>query len=70
MATGVEVDDFIRMSRSRRSRGSSASVDEEEEVLWAAIERLPTYDRLRKGMLRQVAENGKVDYDEVDVRKL
>ncbi|CAK9323072.1 unnamed protein product [Citrullus colocynthis] len=70
MATGVEVDDFIRMSRSRQSRGSSASVDEEEEVLWAAIERLPTYDRLRKGMLRQVAENGKVVYDEVDVRKL
>ncbi|KAK8600453.1 hypothetical protein V6N12_050307 [Hibiscus sabdariffa] len=44
--------------------------DDEEELRWAAIERLPTYDRLRKGMLRQVLDNGKVVHDEVDVTKL
>ncbi|KAE8651083.1 pleiotropic drug resistance protein 2 [Cucumis sativus] len=45
-------------------------VDDEEELLWAAIERLPTYDRMRKGMLRQAVENGRVVYDEVDVRRM
>lgn len=44
--------------------------DDEEELKWAAIERLPTFDRLRKGILRQVLDNGKVVHDEVDVTKL
>ncbi|XVE96475.1 hypothetical protein REPUB_Repub02eG0225200 [Reevesia pubescens] len=44
--------------------------DDEEELRWAAIERLPTYDRLRKGMLRQVLDNGRVVHDEIDVTKL
>ncbi|XVF26439.1 hypothetical protein REPUB_Repub14bG0016500 [Reevesia pubescens] len=44
--------------------------DTEEDLMWAAIERLPVYDRLRKGMLRKVADNGKVVVDEVDVTKL
>ncbi|TYK25233.1 ABC transporter G family member 34-like isoform X1 [Cucumis melo var. makuwa] len=49
---------------------SSASVDEEEELRWAAIQRLPTYDRVRKGMLREMLENGRVVCEEVDVRKM
>ncbi|KAI4352597.1 hypothetical protein L6164_006833 [Bauhinia variegata] len=49
--------------RSRRE-------DDAEELMWAAIERLPTYDRLRKGILKQVLDNGKVDYEEVDITKL
>ncbi|KAL9684788.1 hypothetical protein QQ045_022229 [Rhodiola kirilowii] len=44
--------------------------DEEEELKWAAIERLPTYDRLRKGILAQVEEDGRVVHGEVDVAKL
>ncbi|KAG2686522.1 hypothetical protein I3760_09G009400 [Carya illinoinensis] len=44
--------------------------NEEEELRWAAIERLPTYDRLRKGMLRQVLDNGRVVQNEVDVANL
>ncbi|BFG38675.1 hypothetical protein CerSpe_249490 [Prunus speciosa] len=48
----------------------SGRQDEEEELRWAAIERLPTYDRLRRGMLSQVLDNGKVVTDEVDVTKL
>ncbi|KAJ4705161.1 Pleiotropic drug resistance ABC transporter [Melia azedarach] len=44
--------------------------DDEEELKWAAIERLPTYDRLRKGILSQVLENGRVVKHEVDVTKL
>ncbi|XVF86433.1 hypothetical protein PTKIN_Ptkin18bG0039500 [Pterospermum kingtungense] len=38
--------------------------------MWAAIEQLPMYDRLRKGMLKKVGDNGKVVLDEVDVTKL
>jgi hypothetical protein len=44
--------------------------DDEEELKWAAIERLPTYDRLRKGMLKQVTSKGRVVHDEVDVTRL
>ncbi|KAG5243238.1 ABC transporter family protein [Salix suchowensis] len=45
-------------------------VDDEEELRWAAIERLPTYDRMRKGMLRQVLDNGRIVQSEVDVTRL
>lgn len=51
-------------SRSRRQRER----DDEEELRWAAIERLPTYDRLRKGMLRQVLDDGQVVHGEVRCR--
>ncbi|KAH7553400.1 hypothetical protein JRO89_XS12G0007500 [Xanthoceras sorbifolium] len=44
--------------------------NDEEELRWAAIERLPTYDRLRKVVLRQVLDNGKVVHGEVDVTNL
>ncbi|OMO49677.1 pleiotropic drug resistance protein 2 [Corchorus olitorius] len=44
--------------------------DTEEDLMWAAIERLPMYDRLRKGMLPKVGDEGKVVLDEVDVTKL
>ncbi|XP_050231244.1 ABC transporter G family member 39-like [Mercurialis annua] len=66
-------------SPSRRSwtdghdvfRRSERREDDEEELRWAAIERLPTYERLRKGMLRQVVDNGGViQISEFDVRKL
>ncbi|KAK2994423.1 hypothetical protein RJ640_009650 [Escallonia rubra] len=54
------------------ARGSRQSqvVDEEEELKWAAIERLPTYDRMRKGILVQNMSNGKVVRNEVDVANL
>ncbi|XP_062018349.1 pleiotropic drug resistance protein 2-like [Rosa rugosa] len=45
-------------------------LDEEEELKWAAIERLPTYDRMRRGMLRNVMSNGRVVAEEVDVAHL
>ncbi|KAL0303555.1 UNVERIFIED_CONTAM: Pleiotropic drug resistance protein 2 [Sesamum radiatum] len=44
--------------------------DDEEELKWAAIERLPTYDRLRKGILKQVLDNGRVIHEEVDFANL
>ncbi|KAM1552108.1 hypothetical protein FF1_044184 [Malus domestica] len=38
--------------------GRQQMTNEEEELKWAAIERLPTYDRMRRGMLRQTMSNG------------
>lgn len=46
-------------------------VDEEEkELKWAALERLPMYKRVRKGLLMQVLDDGKVFHKEIDLQKL
>lgn len=44
--------------------------DDEYHLTWAAIDRLPTFERMRKGVVKHVLENGKVVHDEVDVAKL
>ncbi|PQQ21430.1 pleiotropic drug resistance protein 2-like [Prunus yedoensis var. nudiflora] len=48
----------------------SGAAEEEEELKWAAIERLPTFERMRKGMMRQVMSDGREVHDEVDLTKL
>lgn len=58
----------------RYSRRTS-NVDEDEEALkWAAIEKLPTYDRLRTSILQTFTEQdgdpSRLEHREVDVRKL
>ncbi|KAL9323081.1 hypothetical protein ACSQ67_011134 [Phaseolus vulgaris] len=55
----------------RYSRRAS-NIDEDEEALkWAAIERLPTYDRLRTSILQTFSEvPNSLEHREVDVRKL
>ncbi|XP_042473406.1 pleiotropic drug resistance protein 2-like isoform X1 [Zingiber officinale] len=77
-------NDIIRNSSSRRSWAESfqdrADVfqrsrmtdegDDEENLKWAALEKLPTYDRMRKGILRKMAENGNVITSEIDVNQL
>ncbi|KAK1311005.1 Pleiotropic drug resistance protein 2 [Acorus calamus] len=52
--------------------GAAASVreDDEEDLLWAALERLPTYDRIRRGIVKKVGEDGEVVSDEVDIGRL
>ncbi|KAJ1418856.1 P-loop containing nucleoside triphosphate hydrolase [Sesbania bispinosa] len=44
--------------------------NEHLDLQWAAIERLPTYDRMRKGVLRLMLDNGKVLHCPVDVTNL
>ncbi|XP_008791552.1 ABC transporter G family member 42-like [Phoenix dactylifera] len=73
---GME-DVFVRSSTSRRSRGGSRrGMDDDEEALrWAALEKLPTYNRLRTGILKTVVEGAdhggrSYEHKEVDVRKL
>ncbi|XP_015580817.2 pleiotropic drug resistance protein 2 [Ricinus communis] len=58
-----EPDVFQRSARSQ-------ALDDEEELRWAAIERLPTYDRMKKGVLTQVLSNGRMMHNEVDMTKL
>lgn len=45
-------------------------VDDEEELKWAAIERLPTFERMRKSIVKQALESGRFNYEEVDICKL
>ncbi|PPR94960.1 hypothetical protein GOBAR_AA25723 [Gossypium barbadense] len=61
-------------SGSKHSRRSSR-VDEDEEALkWAAIEKLPTYDRLRTSIMQSFVDHeivgNKVEHRAVDVTKL
>nr|AIU41654.1 ABC transporter family protein [Hevea brasiliensis] len=46
---------------------SSRDEDDEEALKWAALEKLPTYDRLRKGILVSVSKGGA---NEIDVDNL
>lgn len=50
-------------SRSSRDRDE---MDDEEALKWAALEKLPTYDRIRKGILHSVAG----EHEEVDIAKI
>lgn len=64
--------DILRNSTRRSSNGievfssSSRDEDDEEALKWAALEKLPTFDRLRKGIL--VGSRGASS--EVDVHDL
>lgn len=45
--------------------------NDEEELMWAAIERLPTFERLRKSIVKRVLEeSGRFNYEEVDISNL
>ncbi|KAE8718787.1 ABC transporter G family member 38 [Hibiscus syriacus] len=51
---------------SNMSNGITREEDDEEALKWAALERLPTYDRARKGVLHGILG----DLKEIDLRKL
>lgn len=61
--TAVPPDVFERSDRHTQE-------DDEYHLTWAAIERLPTFERMRKGVVKHVLDTGKVVHDEVDVAKL
>lgn len=66
------VEEVFTGSTARRS----VRAEEDEEALrWAALEKLPTYDRMRKTVLKSFMEtsnpgNVRVIHKEVDVRKM
>ncbi|KAK7279559.1 hypothetical protein RJT34_24612 [Clitoria ternatea] len=49
---------------------SSRREHDEEELKWAAIERLPTFERLTKSIVKQVLESGRFNYELVDISNL
>ncbi|XP_050384102.1 ABC transporter G family member 29-like [Argentina anserina] len=64
---------FVTATHSRRS----SRAEDEEALTWAAVEKLPTFDRLRTGLIQSIVEseypqrmNNKVVHREVDVLKL
>ncbi|PAN14215.1 hypothetical protein PAHAL_2G391800 [Panicum hallii] len=59
----------------RRSAASRDGGDDEENLRWAALEKLPTYDRMRRGIIRRALEEqaggaAKLTADEVDIANL
>ncbi|KAE8721551.1 hypothetical protein F3Y22_tig00015498pilonHSYRG00024 [Hibiscus syriacus] len=48
----------------------SGREEDEEELKWAAIERLPTNDRIRQAMLKHALDEGKIGYEQVDITNL
>ncbi|XP_057868467.2 ABC transporter G family member 39 [Cryptomeria japonica] len=78
MAVSLDLERALsRTSKSWRgednalSRSFSSGVENDEEALkWAALEKLPTYDRLRKSVLSEVAATGSFKYQNVDVTTL
>lgn len=70
MSSLLSGDDFLTLSVPSFSGFEEHHNDEEEALRWDAIERLPTYDRLKKGMLSQVIDNGTTVSNELDLSKL
>jgi hypothetical protein len=63
-------DPFARAQSEHEHRD-----DDEENLRWAALQKLPTYDRMRQGILRralddQEQQSGDGDVEVVDIHKL
>ena len=54
---------------SSRRRSGADEVDDEEALQWAAMERLPSFERLRTGLARAAAAGAR-GHEEVDVRAM
>ncbi|XP_031255754.1 ABC transporter G family member 29-like [Pistacia vera] len=68
------MEEVFAGATGRDSRRSSRIDEDEEALKWAAIEKLPTYDRLRTSIIQSYLENEtpgqKMAHKEVDVTKL
>jgi len=61
--SSLRVSSSIRRDASDIFSPSSFEEDDEEALKWAALDKLPTYNRLKKGLL--ITSNGEVN--EIDV---
>lgn len=74
------MEDVFAMGSTPQSRRMSRAEEDEEALRWAALEKLPTYDRLRTSIIMSYLEtsnnntssvrNKEEVHKEVDVRKL
>ncbi|XP_051116369.1 pleiotropic drug resistance protein 2-like [Andrographis paniculata] len=60
----------FRPAADAAGRATTRGNDDREELLWAAIERLPTFDRATKGIMKTVSEEGKELSEQVDFANL
>ncbi|KAK2418393.1 pleiotropic drug resistance protein [Trifolium repens] len=60
----------VREPHLFNTRDGDIQEENEEELIWAAIERLPTFDRIRKGLLNQMLDNGKIVHCPIDFTNL
>lgn len=63
----AEIGRRVGSSSSSSFREESRSMEDETELQWAAIERLPTYTRLRTCLMDNGLLNGQQDQTLVDV---
>ncbi|KAF7803604.1 ABC transporter G family member 29-like [Senna tora] len=72
--TSWRMEELVMFGSGRYSHHSSHAEEDEEALRWAAIEKLPTYNRLRTSILQNVSEQDDGQFGgaskEVDVRKL
>ena len=55
-------------SRSSTQRNAE---DDEESLKWAALQKLPTYDRMRTAIMKNIGVDGRlISQEEIDVRNL
>jgi hypothetical protein len=66
-AVGNGLEEFSQSSTSRRGEQ-----DDEEALKWAALQKLPTYDRIRTAILKNTSADsgGKISHQEFDVTKI
>lgn len=62
----MEIGHYRAHSNVPSTTRSTSQEDDEEALKWAALERLPTYERARKGILHGIAG----DMKETDLQKL
>jgi hypothetical protein len=60
----------VREPHVFNTRDGDIQEENEEELIWAAIERLPTFDRIRKGLLNLMLDNGKIVHCPIDFTNL
>ncbi|KAG0616226.1 hypothetical protein M758_5G099800 [Ceratodon purpureus] len=64
MSTSTRENVFSRSSTQRNAE------DDEESLKWAALQKLPTYDRMRTAIMKNIGADGKISQEEIDVRHL
>ncbi|KAI8529591.1 hypothetical protein RHMOL_Rhmol12G0236900 [Rhododendron molle] len=70
ISRSVRMGDWSTMEEDHSQNQNSSHAEEDEEALkWAALEKLPTYARLRTSIIKSFVES-MVVHKEVDVRKL
>jgi hypothetical protein len=67
---GLEMSSSARENVFSRSSTQRNAEDDEESLKWAALQKLPTYSRMRTAIMKNIGADGKISQEEIDVRHL